>query len=226
MTMCRRTSPLDCDSHRSPAPSDAFNRRTVEDAELDKPFFVTVLAVNAYLYLRLLPSHAAASSSPEILPSRANFLMFVGGEYLGSLAQTLMLAGPILIVVVILRATQNAYFSIPWLVGNSLSLVLSGIATPLIVESTADPARIYAHVLYVMLNPRTSQAFRVAEDARRDARQCRSRLPINRETGLVVGTEPGSTIGLRPDLRLSSGMSQLRCTCDRPRNRVSTVPTP
>lgn len=110
------------------------------------PLLVTVLAVNAYLYLRLLPSHAAASSSPEILPSRANFLMFVGGEYLGSLAQTLMLAGPILIVVVILGATQNAYFSIPWLVGNSLSLVLLGIATPLIVESTADPARIYAHV--------------------------------------------------------------------------------
>jgi O-antigen/teichoic acid export membrane protein len=110
------------------------------------PLLVTVLVVNAYLYLRLLPAHAARSEGRVVLPSRADLLAFVGGEYVGGLALTCMETGPILIVIAVLGATQNAYFSIPWLVGSCVWLVLLGIATPLMVESTADPERVYAHV--------------------------------------------------------------------------------
>jgi glycosyltransferase involved in cell wall biosynthesis/O-antigen/teichoic acid export membrane protein len=110
------------------------------------PVVAAVVAVNLYIYTRVLPAHMLAANGRSAMPSRGDLSTFVAGEYLGSLALVFLQAVPPIVVVQALGAAQTAYFSVPWMFGAAVYAVLVGISNPLLVEASAEPEHLYRNV--------------------------------------------------------------------------------
>jgi O-antigen/teichoic acid export membrane protein len=103
------------------------------------PVIACVIPVNYYLFRKVLPRHVADSAGRSSLPTPRVAGAMVAGEYLGSLSVVALTALPALLVVAKLGAIQTAYFQTPWLIGTSFDMIVFGIATSLLVESSARP---------------------------------------------------------------------------------------
>jgi hypothetical protein len=104
------------------------------------PVMVCVVAVNAYLFLKVVPEHLRRSDGHGEIPAPRVIRSVVMGEYLGGLSFMAMTALPALIISSRLGPTQVAYFQTPWLAGTSFDMLLFAVATSLIVEATVRPA--------------------------------------------------------------------------------------
>lgn len=104
------------------------------------PVIGCVVAINLYLWRRVLPAHVRQSGGAGILPHRQVLQTVVLGEYLGGLAFTAMATVPVLMVAAYLGPTSAAHFQTPWLAGTSFDGLLFSFATSLMVEATARPA--------------------------------------------------------------------------------------
>jgi hypothetical protein len=104
------------------------------------PVVACIIPVNYYLFRKVLPAHIAASAGHGSLPTAPVVGAVLGGENLGNLAFIALTTLPALLIVAKLGATQTAYFQTPWLIGTSFDFLLYGIATSLLVESSARPS--------------------------------------------------------------------------------------
>jgi O-antigen/teichoic acid export membrane protein len=96
------------------------------------PVAAAVVIVNAYLFGRMLPSIERRES--DDLPSSKRLMSFVVAEYLTSLCNMAALQVVPLIVVWRLGPTAGAYFAIPWLICNSITMVMWNVGSSFIVE--------------------------------------------------------------------------------------------
>ncbi|HUC04827.1 MAG TPA: hypothetical protein VL961_05470 [Acidimicrobiales bacterium] len=104
------------------------------------PVIGCVLAVNYYIFGRLLPSHIAALGGRSSVPTRRVVGRIIAGEYMGGLAQVALMTVPALLIEARLGASAAAYFQTPWLAGSSFDMLLWTIALSLISEASARPS--------------------------------------------------------------------------------------
>jgi O-antigen/teichoic acid export membrane protein len=110
------------------------------------PVMAALIPVNWYVFCKLGPNQQEASLGLSSLPKRRDLGAFVAGEYIGSLAYFSSSALLPLVVLTRLGATVNAYFYTSWIVATSFELLLSNIATSLIVEASSDMRSARSHV--------------------------------------------------------------------------------
>jgi len=104
------------------------------------PVVGCTIAINLYLWRRVLPYHVARSKGAGVLPERKVFTKVIPGEYLGGLCFGAMASLPALMIASTLGVKQVAYFQTPWLAGTSFDGLLFSFAASLIVETTARPS--------------------------------------------------------------------------------------
>ncbi|RBY75286.1 hypothetical protein DQ238_19865 [Geodermatophilus sp. TF02-6] len=106
-------------------------------AALVAPTVVAIAVVNWFVFRRLVPRHAAGSTSSADLRWRS-IRGFVAGDYAASaLASCVSLLPPVL-VSSRLGSEAAAYFYIPWFVGVSFGTLVWNIAMAFVVEYAAD----------------------------------------------------------------------------------------
>lgn len=94
-----------------------------------------VAGTSAYLFTRALPRRDAVPA-PTRTPSPTR--RFIVPSYIGSLCGTIAMTLPPLLVLDRLGATQNAYFSLTWVVAQVLFLFNRNMGTSLVVEVAQD----------------------------------------------------------------------------------------
>ncbi|HLK45671.1 MAG TPA: lipopolysaccharide biosynthesis protein [Acidimicrobiales bacterium] len=104
------------------------------------PVVGCVIAINLYLWRRVLPQHVRASEGLGTLPRRSVIGRVLAGEYAGGLSFAAMVSLPQLFVEAKMGSKQVAYFQTPWLAATSFDLLLFSFATSLIVEASARPS--------------------------------------------------------------------------------------
>ncbi|CAN5340678.1 hypothetical protein BH09ACT7_BH09ACT7_06230 [soil metagenome] len=111
----------------------------------------TVLVVGVYLFVRAIPSRRRAGAIDAVtLPPIGELARFVTLDYLGAICSVASLTVMPILVVTVLGAEQNAYFSMAWLVAASIFQINLNMGTSLVVESSIDQsdlARQARHVL-------------------------------------------------------------------------------
>ena len=103
------------------------------------PVVACVLAVNAYLFFKVVPEHLRRAAGRGVVPTGSVIRSVILGEYLGGLSFMAMTWLPALIIASRLGTKQVAYFQTPWIAGTSFDMLLFAVATSLIVEATVRP---------------------------------------------------------------------------------------
>lgn len=98
---------------------------------------VAVAVVSAYLALR---RNTPAPSTAVRFPAPRELAGAVGAEYVVGMASTAVPLVLPLLVVYRLGVDANAYFSVAWLFGTAMNLLLWSIAAVALVELSGDPA--------------------------------------------------------------------------------------
>jgi O-antigen/teichoic acid export membrane protein len=109
------------------------------------PVIACIVPVSYFLFRKVVPAHVSTSAGRGSLPQARVVGSVLAGEYFGSLSFIALTCVPALLVLAKLGAEQTAYFQTPWLIGTSFDFLLFGIATSLLVESSARPS--VAHTL-------------------------------------------------------------------------------
>ena len=100
-----------------------------------------VVVINAVLLTRLIPTHAALPAPPPDEVTLRVVGRFVAADYIGGLS---WIAAITLIPIVItqrLGATENAYYSLAWVMIMPLYLVSASTANSLVVSLVGEPGR-------------------------------------------------------------------------------------
>lgn len=106
------------------------------------PVLLSLVPVNLFIFLRLMPRHIEETQSQAAPIVRGQIAKYVAGDYLGS---AFSLASSTLLPVIVLAqagATANAYFYLSWLVANSLQLVTTNMTTSFTVEAAAGEEKL------------------------------------------------------------------------------------
>jgi O-antigen/teichoic acid export membrane protein len=103
------------------------------------PVIACIIPVSYFLFRKVVPTHVSRSAGRGSLPHARVVGSVLAGEYVGSLSFIALTSVPALLVLAKLGAEQTAYFQAPWLIGTSFDFLLFGIATSLLVESSARP---------------------------------------------------------------------------------------
>jgi O-antigen/teichoic acid export membrane protein len=108
------------------------------------PCLLAVLIVNAVLLGRTLPRRGAAEAGAAEMPDRRGLTRIFLAEYAtGAVMYVVPLTLPLLVVSV-LGTEANAYYAVPWLIGESLGLLIFNISSSYLVEAAHDSRRIAA----------------------------------------------------------------------------------
>ncbi|MFD7695296.1 lipopolysaccharide biosynthesis protein [Streptomyces sp. NPDC059805] len=109
--------------------------------------FVSLLVANYLLLRRAVPSHerdAPGSARPPRL------LRYAAADYTGSLFRMAAYTLVPLLVLNTLGPDQSAYFSLAWIIGYVLFLVVRNMGSSLVVEVVRRPERLVEHGLRVL----------------------------------------------------------------------------
>jgi O-antigen/teichoic acid export membrane protein len=108
------------------------------------PCLLAVLVVNAVLLGRTLPRRRAPAIGATDMPDRRGLARIFVAEYAtGAVMYVVPLALPLLVVAV-LGTEANAYYALPWLISESLGLLIWNISSSYLVEAAHDSRRIAA----------------------------------------------------------------------------------
>jgi O-antigen/teichoic acid export membrane protein len=108
------------------------------------PCLLAVLVVNAVLLGRTLPRRKAPAIGATDMPDRRGLARIFVAEYAtGAVMYVVPLALPLLVVAV-LGTEANAYYALPWLISESLGLLIWNISSSYLVEAAHDSKRIAA----------------------------------------------------------------------------------
>ncbi len=102
------------------------------------PVAIAVIAVNLLLF-RGPVAHTRRMDSGE-LPPRRRLLSFIAAEYACNLCAIATLQAMPLLVLWRLGAVDEAYFTLPWLICISITLLLWSVGASFVVAVTANPA--------------------------------------------------------------------------------------
>jgi len=108
------------------------------------PIAISIPLVNAFIFLRLMPSHAQLTAT-RIPPSAGQIGRFLAGDYTGALC---VLAVTFMVPVAVaarVGPSANAYFYSAWNIGATLDLLSVNMATSLTVEGSFDEETIAAN---------------------------------------------------------------------------------
>lgn len=110
-----------------------------------------VLAVGVFVFGWAIPRHERnLPEGADVLPPGRHLAHFIAFDYVGEIcaiaAMTLM---PILVISV-LGAEQNAYYSIAWFIAYSLHQVSFNMGMSLVVESSVNQSALAQHVRHVL----------------------------------------------------------------------------
>jgi len=108
------------------------------------PCALAVLIINVLLLGRVLPNRPPPASGAAEMPSRRGLGIIFLAEYAtGAMAVVIPLTLP-LIVVAQLGTEANAYYALPWLIAESLGLLIWNISSSYMVEASHDGPQIAA----------------------------------------------------------------------------------
>lgn len=125
------------------------------------PVAMTIIPINILIFRRLIPQHIEREADKEKPLSFPALRNFVTGTYIASLFHHAYISLPPLLVTLILGPQANAYFYIPWLIGNSFDLLPTNMTASLTVEGARDEDNLPAlasHLLKHMLTIMTPLA--------------------------------------------------------------------
>jgi O-antigen/teichoic acid export membrane protein len=112
---------------------------------------VSVVPVNLLLYTRLLPRHRRRADARLRPPTRAQVARFVSADYVGALCWLASTALMPVIVVALAGATQNAYFSLAWMIALPLYTISASTGSSLVVTAAGDEARLATYARQVLV---------------------------------------------------------------------------
>jgi O-antigen/teichoic acid export membrane protein len=108
------------------------------------PCLLAVVIVNTVLLGRTLPRRTAPATGADAMPDRRGLARIFLAEYAtGAVMYVVPLALPLLVVTV-LGTEANAYYALPWLISESLGLLIWNISSSYLVEAAHDSKRIAA----------------------------------------------------------------------------------
>ncbi|MGW3990978.1 lipopolysaccharide biosynthesis protein [Streptomyces sp. NPDC004830] len=120
---------------------------------------VSLIVANYLLLRRAVPRHER--DNPEaVRPPR--LLSYAAADYTGSLFRMAAYTLVPLMVLNALGAEQSAYFSLAWIIGYVLFLVVRNMGSSLVVEAVRRPERLAEHGLRVLRHSGTLLAAGVA----------------------------------------------------------------
>jgi len=108
---------------------------------------VALLITNLYLFRRAVPNHVRAGGD-AVMPPR--LLRYASADCVGSLFRLVAYTVVPLLVLNRLGSTQNAYFSLAWVIGYTLFLAAYNMGSSLVVEAAHAPERLVADARRVL----------------------------------------------------------------------------
>lgn len=110
-----------------------------------------VLVINVFLFLRAIPHQQRITTADAVgFPPLRQLIRYVTLDYVGAICSVAAVTAMPMLVLAALGATQNAYFSMAWLIGTSIFQISLNMGISLVVESSSnqsDLARQARHVL-------------------------------------------------------------------------------
>lgn len=108
------------------------------------PCLVAVLVVNPLLFGRALRDRPAPADGAATMPTRRGLGKIFLAEYAtGAMAVVIPLTLPLLVVHQ-LGAEANAYYALPWMIANSLGVLIWNISSSYMVEASHDGPQLAA----------------------------------------------------------------------------------
>lgn len=101
------------------------------------PAALAVLVITPVLLLRVLPSRSSKEGAVSLPSRRALGALFVGEYATGATSVIVPLFMP-LIVVSVLGTEANAYYALPWLISEAVTVLLWNISSSYITEASND----------------------------------------------------------------------------------------
>ncbi|KAA0097448.1 hypothetical protein CIW49_16300 [Mycolicibacterium sp. P1-18] len=110
-----------------------------------------VIAINVFLFWKAIPRQQRTVAADSVaLPPLRHLIHFVTLDYGAAICSVAAMTTMPMLVLAALGATQNAYFSMAWLIGTSVFQISLNMGVSLVVESSSsqsDLARQARHVL-------------------------------------------------------------------------------
>jgi O-antigen/teichoic acid export membrane protein len=100
------------------------------------PLFITLLPVNLLIFLRLLPQHIRRNEPTEEGIGAMQIAHYAGGLYAGYIFSAASMRLLPLIVLQIVGSRAAAFFTLPWMIVNSVQLVIPSMMGSLTVEAS------------------------------------------------------------------------------------------
>lgn len=103
---------------------------------------LTIVPVNWLLFRRLVPKHVETNRDLQSWISRGAVARYAGGLYFSELTGQATVRLLPLIVLHLAGAEAAAFFSLPWMIAQSLNLITDGMMSSLTVEASRTPERL------------------------------------------------------------------------------------
>ena len=108
---------------------------------------VALVITNTYLFRSAVPAQERAGRDASMPP---RLLRYASADYLGSLFRLVAYTVVPLLVLNRLGSTQNAYFSLAWVIAYTLFLAAYNMGSSLVVEAAHDPEHLVADARRVL----------------------------------------------------------------------------
>ena len=109
------------------------------------PVGAALVGVSWYLFRHRIPSHMAASSRTEDLPTTRELIWLSSAQYASLLSTVFLPSIVTLIVIVRLGAVSNAYYYLPAMIATNLQALAFGVVRSFLVEASSEPHALKAH---------------------------------------------------------------------------------
>ncbi|MFF1796504.1 lipopolysaccharide biosynthesis protein [Kitasatospora sp. NPDC058263] len=109
---------------------------------------ITVLLTNVVLFRRAIPAHQRAAGATASAPPRV--AGYAVADYLGNISGIAACSVVPLMVLAVLGAEQNAYYSLAWVIADSLYMAAYSMGSSLVVEAARAPERLAEHARRMM----------------------------------------------------------------------------
>ncbi|MEV4611290.1 lipopolysaccharide biosynthesis protein [Kitasatospora sp. NPDC049258] len=104
---------------------------------------VSIVVTNLVLFRRAVPEHHRADRTGAPAPTRV--MRYATADYLGNLSSIAAYSVVPLMVLNHLGAEQNAYYSLAWIIADTLYVAAYSMGSSLVVEAARAPERLAEH---------------------------------------------------------------------------------
>lgn len=112
---------------------------------------VSLVPVNILIFARLLPRHERRASDRLRPPTGGQVARFISADYFGSLCWLASAVAMPVIVVALAGPSENAYFSLAWMVALPLYTISASTGASLVVTAAGDEARLATYARQVLV---------------------------------------------------------------------------